>query len=131
MYNETCSGSLLLYKNQESRCYFGSICGVVFSLCRLTPNTAMASRMILTQDMARKVTFSPCIPAFAPYAAAERFATAVMIPTNTAEPMAPEMVRKEVKSAVAWAVFDVSMPLVPQVMMGIIRQPMETQRTTL
>ena len=53
-----------------------------------------------------------------------------MMPTNTAEPMEPEMVRKEVSSEDASATFlDSTLP-VPQVRSGIIRLPMAILRIT-
>lgn len=57
--------------------------------------------------------------------------TVVMIPTNTAEPMDPAMVRKEVSREEASASLAAGTVLVPQVSRGIIRLPMARLRTTL
>lgn len=51
----------------------------------------------------RNDTFMPCIIALSPYTSAEAVLTTVMIPTNTAEPIEPAIVRSEVRSDEAYA----------------------------
>ena len=54
----------------------------------------------------------------------------VMIPTKTAEPIEPAIVRREVRREEASAIFVGCTLLVPQVRRGIIRLPMEMFRIT-
>ena len=62
----------------------------------LTAKREMASSTSAPTVIQRKDLFMPCIRAPSPYAAPDPALTAVMVPTNTAEPMDPAMVRKEV-----------------------------------
>lgn len=73
----------------------------------------------------------PCISAPSPYTSAEAALTAVMIPTNTADPIEPAIVRSEVRSEEASAIFVGCTFPVPQVRSGIIRLPIEIFRITL
>ena len=81
--------------------------------------------------MHKKEIFIPCINAPSPYTSAEPALTAVMIPTNNADPMEPAIVRKDVSSEDASATFSNFTRVVPHVSRGIIRLPMEILRITL
>ncbi len=91
----------------------------------------MTTRIADETVIPRNAIFIPYILAVSPYTEAERDAAALIIPTNTALPMDPDIVRSEDKRAVASATYFLSTLEVPHVISGIIRQPMDTERITL
>lgn len=66
---------------------------------------------------------------FKPWIGVDLSPTIVMIPTNTAEPIALAIVRNDVSRAVPCAVFPLIL-LIPHVTRGIIRHPMDIHLTT-
>lgn len=96
-----------------------------------TVNTDMTTRITDETVIPKNAVFIPYILAVSPYTEAERAAAALIIPTNAALPMDPDIVRSEDKRAVASATYFLSTREVPHVISGIIRQPMDTDRITL
>ena len=97
----------------------------------LIPKIPRSSRSRVKTLMHKKATLNPRIRAAEEELWGKPAATAFIMPTNTAVPMAPAMVRRDVSSAVPWAVRSWRILPVPQVTRGIIRQPMEMFRITL
>ena len=100
-------------------------------MLRLAPQIEITNSTNDPTAIQRKEIFIPCIRALSPQSAAELILTVVIIPTNTADPMDPAMVRKEVRNEDASATFWEFTLLVPHVSRRIIRLPMKILLITL
>ena len=63
-------------------------------------NTAIKSKIIVIHDITANVMFNPCICALSPKLVTEFCATSVIIATNIADPIDPEIVLSDVRRAV-------------------------------